>query len=54
MDAPISKEHYERKLAFAIIDSVSVANSQYEGIRQFGIVLHTWAAMIRFAPCATS
>jgi transposase len=33
---------------------VWVANSQYEGIRQFRAVLHMRAAMIRFAPCATS
>jgi hypothetical protein len=33
---------------------VSVANSQYERIRPCGAVLVARAAMIRFAPCATS
>jgi len=31
-----------------------VAKSQYEGIRLYGAVLRARAAMIRFAPCATS
>jgi transposase len=33
---------------------VSVANSQYEGIRLCGAVLRALAVMVRFAPCANS